>query len=546
MTPTELARIHAELEGIGHVLRDRRLAVPSYQRAYSWREPQVADFWWDLRAAFGSKASQYFLGSIVITEDTESGGSTVIDGQQRLATTVMLLAAFRNQFVTRGDSDRAQVLERDYIASRTLRTTDLEPRLTLNVTDRTQFRELVIAPPDATSSGQDGERNALMDQAFGFLAARVDEEAHAAGRHWAERLVEWVDFLEERARVITVDVSSEADAFLIFETLNARGRELTVADVLKNYLFGLARDELEAVQEHWLSAIRALETTADEEIFTTFVRHHWSSSRGATRERELYARMKSGLTTSSAALTFADDLDAAAPSYAALLSSDHEHWTASPELQPAAQTLLRFGLEQNRPLLLAAMRRFESAEFAQLLRAVISWSVRGLIVGGIGGGSTERAYADAAVLVSERTISTTKDVFVELASVIPTDESFIQAFAQRRVNRTRLAKYYLIALAQSEDGNASPLFVSDEIDQDYRLEAVIPRNPNPEEWQGFPADELRQWALRLGNQYVSDSQGARAPVGDDLASPDVFGPDDIVDRQRRMAEQAVAIWPRPF
>jgi uncharacterized protein with ParB-like and HNH nuclease domain len=132
-------RIDTEVEGIGRVLRDRPLAVPKYQRSYAWDKEHVEAFWSDLRAAMRGADREYFLGSIVLTPGPDAR-MVVIDGQQRLATTTMLLAAIRNYFLELGDEDRATVMERDYIASRSLRTAELEPRLQLNSDDSNFFK----------------------------------------------------------------------------------------------------------------------------------------------------------------------------------------------------------------------------------------------------------------------------------------------------------------------------------------------------------------------------------------------------------------------
>ena len=331
MTPRDLAPIDISLEGIGHILRDRRLDVPAYQRGYAWEESEVSDFWWDLRAAFGSQGSQYFLGTIVLT--TEPDGRTTI------------------------------------------------------------------------------------------------------------------------------------------------------------YLFGLSRNDIDTIQEQWTGALSSLQASADEETFTTFVRHLWGSLRGSTRERELYGQIKAEITSAPSALRFGQQLESAAPFYAALLSADHPYWADKTELAPAAQTLLRLGLEQNRPLLLAAMRRFDDSELAVLIRAVISWSVRGLVVGGIGGGTTERAYGEPAVRVSEGSAVSTADVYEELSGVIAADEEFRRVFAGRRINRSRLAKYLLAALTQAEAGVGSPSIVSETTDSRLVLGTVMPRSAAPEEWPDFPHDD---------------------------------------------------------
>ena len=545
MSPRDLAPIDISLEGIGHILRDRRLDVPAYQRGYAWEETEVSDFWWDLRAAFGSKNSQYFLGTIVLTAESD-GRTTIIDGQQRLATTSLLFTALRNEFLRRDDEARARVIESQYIVTEDLRSARQVTRLALNASDQPTLTHAIL---DRPTSGSDRTVASPTDpnliRALGFLEERVHTEAQAAGPSWAELLFDWVDFLENRARAIAVSVANEADAFLIFETLNARGRALTVADLLKNYLFGLARDDLDTLQQEWTSALGALEASADEETFTTFVRHLWGSLRGSTRERELYGQIKAEITSTPAALRFGHDLESAAPFYAALLSADHPYWTDKAGLAPAAQTLLRLGLEQNRPLLLAAMRRFDDDEFGVLVGAIISWSVRGLVVGGIGGGTTERAYGEAAVRVSDGSARNTVEVYDALAGVIPTDDEFRRVFASRRINRSRLAKYLLAALSQAEAGTDSPSIVSEATDSQLILRSVMPRTADPFEWPEFAHDDIAQWALRLGNQFVADTEsGQLAPLVVLPQDRESWTPEHIDTRQLQLAEMAVALWPR--
>jgi hypothetical protein len=537
MAHNSLAPIEIELEGIGHILRDRRLTVPPYQRGYAWGREQIEDFWWDLRSAFGSSENQYFLGSIVLTPDTPTV-STIIDGQQRLATTALLFTALRNEFLARDDDNRARVIESEYLLTADLRSAEQVSRLRLNEDDQARLLRVITSPKPPTQDKPD-----RLTEALAFFKERVAEEARNAGGHWAETLFRWVDFLEMRARVIRVDVSEQADAFLIFETLNARGLELTTADLLKNYLFGLSRDRVAEMQRTWESAIDSLETSADEEIFTTFVRHLWSSFNGATRERELYGRMKADITSPEAALAFGRRLQEAAPYYAALLSAEHSYWREVEIGRAIPDTLLRFGLEQNRPLLLAAMLRFDPDELTRLLEAVIAWSTRGIIVGGIGGGTTERAYGEAAVAVMEGRAKSAEDVYEEIVQVIPTDEEFRSAFAFKRINRTRIAKYLLVALANLERRSHTPALVSEADESEFDLKLVLPRSADPEEWRAFAPDLLRQEALRLGNQVASAPDGSCAPLAPPF-DPERWGPEALSERQAEMAQLAVGLWPR--
>ena len=85
----------------------------------------------------------------------------------------------------------------------------------------------------------------LIKEALEFLEHRIESVVDVAGSNWSDALANWVDYLKESVRVIVVDVPTEADAFLIFETLNDRGADLTIADLLKNYLFRHAGESLE-------------------------------------------------------------------------------------------------------------------------------------------------------------------------------------------------------------------------------------------------------------------------------------------------------------
>lgn len=135
MINDKLSPVDISLEGIGHVLRDRRLEVPPYQRGYSWGQDEVAEFWWDLKASFVSSNPQYFLGTVVLAQEGGTGRSTIIDGQQRLTTTSLLLLAVRNEFFRRKDVSRGEVIERDYTVAFDLKSGETVSRLLLNSDD---------------------------------------------------------------------------------------------------------------------------------------------------------------------------------------------------------------------------------------------------------------------------------------------------------------------------------------------------------------------------------------------------------------------------
>jgi Protein of unknown function DUF262 len=318
-------RLKYDLAGIATVLSSSEFRVPTYQRSYAWKETAVQDFWDDLRNALDAGDPDYFLGTLVLTAEGDSRRTTVIDGQQRLATTTLLLAALRDVWVEREEADQATELEKDYLSVFDRRSKAREPRLILNEEDDTFFRELVIEQSDPDAKRESHER---LRTALTYLTTQLTADAAAHGKRAEDRLIAWADFMDDRATVITVTVPTEADAFVIFETLNDRGARLTIGDLLKNFLFMRSKDRLETVKTSWVQALNELDLAAETDEFVTFLRHHWSSMHGAVRERELYRAIKDDITTPAKATKYAAQLAEAADLYAALASPSDAYWTA--------------------------------------------------------------------------------------------------------------------------------------------------------------------------------------------------------------------------
>jgi len=110
-----------EFKGIGSLLKAGRLRVPLNQREYSWEDKQVTDLFQDFQNAIRKKQETYFLGTIVVSK-VKKNVPEVVDGQQRLATTSILLAAIRDYFCDKNpmlrdsiDNDFLFTIDREHI-----------------------------------------------------------------------------------------------------------------------------------------------------------------------------------------------------------------------------------------------------------------------------------------------------------------------------------------------------------------------------------------------------------------------------------------------
>jgi Protein of unknown function DUF262/Protein of unknown function (DUF1524) len=550
-------RFKAELDGVGHLLRDQWLSVPLGQRAYAWGLEQVRIFWSDLREAHDS---EYFIGTIVLTPG-RGNRMQIIDGQQRLATTAMVIAAIRDVFDDRDDK-RAVTTAQRYLVSDSLETAQPEPRIQLNTEDDIFFRSRVMKLQPAVEVARPAQSNRRIEDAYAFLRSQVAAEAEAAGKQWTDKMLGWLDFIDQRLRAIVVNVSSDADAFLIFETLNDRSIDLNISDLLKNYLLGQARNRLEEAERRWSRSRAALEVDDQDTALSSFIRHYWSSTYGATREKELYRRIRGQIGSSKEALQFLERLESAAPLYAALLDSKHPKWLELGVDKSEADTLLRLGIEQNRPLLLAAMELFRPEELSQLVRSIIAWTVRGLIVGGIGGGTAERFYADAATTLRREKQTSAIQVYRALEGFIVTDSEFAQQFERARPRNLRLVGYYLASLEHALRGSASPAMVSDVEEGEFEVAKVFGARALAADWPQFEQEDIPTLSYQLGNAVLLEPQlvapfvaagwaGRKRTMAQSryattraVADFEEWGPDQMDQRQRDLADVAVRVWPR--
>ncbi|MDZ4179658.1 MAG: DUF262 domain-containing protein [Coriobacteriia bacterium] len=558
----ESGGIQFGLGGIAGELKGRLLAVPVYQRSYAWSQDQVQEYWTDLRGAFSDNNTEYFLGTLVITKQADPPRDGIIDGQQRLATSSILLAAIRDEYKSRGDDVRAGIIQKEYLATSDLASAAEVARLSLNSEDLQFFQRRIVDSADAPAPSRQSHERIL--DAHTYFRVQVAKVADDAGPDWVKRLTDWVEFLKDNVKVIVLEVPSDSDAYLIFETLNDRGADLTIADLLKNYLFGHAGPNLDAVRDGWMMVLGALEIPAENSVFTTFLRHYWSSMRGAVRERELYKSIKQHVATEAQVLDFISNLQVAAELYSALLSDSHDYWDGlGAAVKSNVETLLRLDLEQNRPLLLAVLQHFTDAEKKKLLKALVSWSVRGLVVGGIGGGTAEKAYCNAAVKVRSGAVKTTGELLVELSTIVPSDSSFEDAFKVASVTKANLARYYLIALEKGKRNEAEPEFVPNDNEEQVNLEHVLPKRARAADWgAAFDADERKEYLHRLGNlallqkgpngrignKSFSDKKvvlsGSGFQLTNEVSAETDWTKRAIGDRQARLAALAVKVWTR--
>jgi hypothetical protein len=253
--------------------QQRRFVVPLFQRSYVWTfQNQWQPLWEDIErqarklerlppnAPLPPDAT-HFLGAIVVQNESPSGAgrppvSTIIDGQQRLVTFQLLLAAIRDRLRDRGDPFLVRF--EAYTANH---GPYAEPEDRFKVwptnSDRTGFQSAMTAGASGTPVGS---RHRL-EEAYRFFSEEFEafigsnEEAEPGDGHAStaqSRVSAIYNALAHSLRFVVIQLDEHEDPQIIFESLNARGEPLLPSDLIKNYLFLEAGDNaLDWYNAHW-------------------------------------------------------------------------------------------------------------------------------------------------------------------------------------------------------------------------------------------------------------------------------------------------------
>ena len=555
-------QIAFDLLGIGTVLKRNRLAVPLNQREYSWEERHAQELFQDLADAISSNKQAYFLGAIVLTNGQE-GTLEIADGQQRLATTTILLAAIRDYFYTRNDQDMVRDLNA-FLHTFVRETRENNPRLHMNVTDHDYYMRRVLEDPNSQARQNvtaDQPSHKLLDRAAVLAYEHVEKIVSPLSETAKDSVLnKWIDFIENSAQVITLQVPDDMNAYVMFETLNDRGLRVSQSDLVKNYLFSETGNRIQEAQSRWSAMVGALEILDDEEATIDFLRHLLISIYGPVREKQVLEKVRDNVRGRGHAIDFLDTLSSAANDYVALQTPSHGKWSShGTEMKQLINDLRLLRVKPLRPLMLSVVRKFSLHETRVAFRRFVSWSVRWLTAGGARSGGVETAIGTAAKRVTDGEINSADALSEALSSVLPNDSVFGLAFRNLTVGNHRLARYYLRALEVAYHDETEPEWIPNE-DAVITLEHILPEKPGGN-WPGIEATIHTAYYKRLGN-LVLLAGTINKDIGNDafeekkevlksseyqltkeVACMSMWSSAEIEQRQARLSELAVIAWP---
>ena len=545
-------------EGLGGVLKQHKLTVPIHQREYAWEEKQVTQLLQDFSRCIAERNEPYFLGTIV-TIPEQNGSFQVIDGQQRLATTALLIHAIAKHLKSIGESTMADNVT-DYIKGPASDRRNKVSRLTLNRIDNELFQNILDDKPlpqrvKAPSNQRLLDAFELASDHIKNIVSSFEQKAHG------DILNIWLNFIEYNALVMLLKVSNRAHAFRMFETLNDRGLKTSQADLVKNYIFGQAGGRIDECQAHW-DAMRGILSTieSDEEITLTFIRHSMVLMHGYLTEKEVFDKVEQTVRGEQTTLTFSDSLEKLAYEYAAISNPSHEKWSGYPEgLERALDVLGLFNIKPMRPLIMSISLRFRPAEALKAFAALGRWGVRIVVASTTRSGSVEQPLVQAATEVYSGKIADLKGLREKLKPIVPSDLQFKESFASANSSQASISAYYLRELEYAKNREVDPHYVINEDKEKVNVEHVMPQKPDVG-WDVDP-DVHKIYFKRIGNlclmSKVSNSRIKSVVFSErkeaysqtpflltkEIADLDEWNELTISTRQQRLAELAVKAWP---
>ena len=539
--------------------------IPIYQRTYSWTKRECRQLWDDIVRTGGNDAiAAHFVGSIVYIEKglyqvSSQSPLLVIDGQQRLTTVMLILEALARHL---GDDEPVDGFSakklRNYYLLNPLEEGKRGFKLLLTQTDKQSLLALMQQMPEPTDT------SLRITDNFAFFGEQIE----ALGDDLTQ-------LCKGLAKLVVVDIALSRDQDnpqLIFESMNSTGRELSQADLIRNFiLMGLdTPQQTRLYEEHWRPMEVAFGQEAYGSHFDGFMRHYLTLKTGEIPKlRAVYEAFKSHARSQEVATTGVDALVADVHAYAGYYCAMALDKERNKSLAHAFRDLRELKVDVAYPFLLELYDTYVQGElstedFVQAVRLVEAYVFRRAVCA-IPTNSLNKTFATFGRAVrKDRYLESTQAHLLTLPSYrrFPSDEEFKQRLSARDLYNFPRRSYWLRRLENFGRKERVPV-------DEYTIEHILPQNENlSAKWREALGSEWQRvqesWLHTLGNLTLTgynaeysdrpfaekrDMSGGfkESPLrlNEGLGTLDGWDETTIQKRARRLAEQAAQVWKPP-
>lgn len=545
------------------------------QRRFKWKRQQIDQLWNDIVNAHTDKRDSYFLGTLLLIPLEDDPHVSVIDGQQRITTLSLLLAVLRdycrgiNGLETRADGIQRLISRVD---------NDGRPVGSLVVTLQdpdNQTYEKLVKEPGSTRNLTAVTSNLLTD-AVKRLTECVDGYINVPERQ--ERLRGLCEYVQSSVKFLPLEVRSESEGYMVFDTTNTRGMRLSPSEALKaNLATTAAREDGDLAEKLigiWDDTAGTLEDSGlSVDAMDGYIHAILCARQGSKVKRTLDPNANK-LTKPDDIKDFVKYLELYCDSYLAVVKPSGE----SSLCEDLKDLVSRLNVVQSNSFL-TMVHKHSRNRFQESVSLVLSLQIRNITIGPFQANEYEQQWPQWAKLVREGQVEM---AFQEIRGRIVSDEEFQKAFEAAEVSAAGTARHLLRRLDPiSQPGSGvQPM--------DVDVEHILPKSvvsklagnrnltakvkkwiedldydiPNNFEEKINLAKELLPFVNKLGNQALLNLKANRAlkdsPFSDKkdfykkqalklTKSLENYGEwklGQILNRQKEMAKKAPQIWPK--
>ncbi|EDK4010345.1 DUF262 domain-containing protein [Citrobacter braakii] len=454
-------KIEANDKEIQDIFSSGYFKIPRFQRPYSWEKDEVENFWEDITK---NKDENYFIGSMVVFQSAKPYFG-IVDGQQRLTTITIILSVIRDSFIKLRQENLAKGIHM-YIEKANV---DNENEFILNAETSFPFLHGVIQSFKKESITDDiGIEEKNLENAYNLIRDRITKiipEINSETTNQIELFHDVVDSPIQKLKdirdkilalkLVFIQLDNEDDAYLIFETLNARGRDLKTSDLVKNLFLKKLRSNntrYDSAKTSWNSLVSKFDIDAGENVLDNYLLHYWLSEHQYTTDKKLFSEIKEYLgEDNSKAESLLKTIINCADYYRMINTPDSVQWSKQElKIKDTFENLNSFKVKQQSSMTLALTRAWKEGKislkmFKQSLDKIEYFHfIFNSITSQRSSGSIATTYSEHAIRLTNATShddvqAILKSLFTALVMKLPRYEEFRVNFIELSYlsNKTR-------------------------------------------------------------------------------------------------------------
>lgn len=552
---------------IRKILETGYFHIPRFQRPYSWEKDHVTEFWHD---TVTENELDYFIGSFVLYKKNDDLYG-IVDGQQRITTITLILCALRDFYLQNSMEDQAKGVHR------LVEKIDLDNKKNFILQTETSypyFQEYIQKYREAETEVELGAEEINLEKAFKQIqnyirieVLAIKNDKQIPDEQKKEHIENALNNIRNRIlklKVIYIELDDEEDAYTVFETLNTRGKELDVADLVKNYLtknIKSKNNQVDIPRDKWKTIRENIDSSSSDIDLDTFMLHVWLSKYDYTTKKGLFKKLK-GTIKPKNSKEFLNGLVKDSETYISIFDPELRKWSKNEvELKDSIEALSNFGVTQQTPMVLSIMREYNSSNLKykyarEALNAIEKFHYVFTAItsqrssGGIASMYSTYGRKLSACNSDQEQIAVIRELQVKMRYKIPTYDEFLANFKNLKytnkfTKHKKTIQYTLKQIDKHFNSNGVPI--------DYELmtiEHILSQNPN------IKQANHDSFVGTIGNLIYIDSKTngdlenksfvAKKPVlleasifiDDVLTNAKEWSDSEINDRTKKLAELA--------